>query len=300
MHAELDKVLQGHSAAVYCLYYEKQIKRLFSGSADQMVGAWDIENMEADPFSVRIEQAVFSIEKTADHLLVGQGAGGVHVIDERSKREIRHLKYHNRPIFQILSHPSKPYLYFLGGDGILSIVDSEAYALNWSLPISEDKLRAGLTDTSGELLFIGSSDGYLRVLDTNYYNVLNEIKAHKGGVYDMHWLSENELITVGRDGHFRLWNLNDRELTQLDSVAAHNYAIYSLDFSPSGKVFATASRDKTVKIWHKENLRNPLRIERSKGVGHSHSVNVVRWIGENKLVSAGDDRNLYVWTISDS
>jgi WD40 repeat protein len=188
----------------------------------------------------------------------------------------------------------------LGGDGVLSIVDSSDFALRWSLPLSEDKLRSAILDADGERLLVGSSDGHIRILETEYYNVLSEIKAHEGGVYDMAWLAEEKLLTAGRDGHIRVWNYSNGEIVEKQAIPAHNFAIYSIDVSPSGKYFATGSRDKTVKIWDPEDLSNPLRISRKGPIGHTHSVNVVRWINDGLLLSVGDDRDLHFWSISDS
>jgi WD40 repeat protein len=300
MKADLKKVLIGHSASVYCLFVDKISSRLFSGSSDQMVGSWNLEQLIPDSFSVKLDAPIFSIEKVDQLLFLGQGSGGVHIIDLLTKKEVRHLKYHSLPIFKILAHPIKPYLYFLGGDGNLSIVDSTDFSLRWSLPISDDKLRAVALDAKKEKVLIGSSDGFIRILETEYYNVLGEKLAHEGGVYDMAWLTAEKLLTVGRDGHIRIWNYTGDQLFESESIPAHNFAIYSIDFSPSGKYFATGSRDKTIKIWNPDNLKKPLKISRQGPVGHTHSVNMVRWINDGLLVSAGDDRDLHFWTISDS
>ncbi|MCZ4410732.1 hypothetical protein O3Q51_18090 [Cryomorphaceae bacterium 1068] len=300
MKSDLKKVLKGHAASVYCLCVDSSSSRLFSGSSDKMIGVWSLEEFLPDSFSIKLDASVYSIKQLGQFLFLGQGQGGVHIIDLTTKKEVRHLKYHTRPVFEILANPSKPFLYFLGGDGVLSIVDSADFSLKWSLPLSDDKLRSGITDSEGERLFVGASDGYIRILETDYYNVLNEKLAHDGGVYDMAWLSPKELLTVGRDGHIRLWDNRDSEIIEREAIPAHNFAIYSLEISPSGKYFATGSRDKTVKIWNPDDLKHPLRISRKGPLGHTHSVNAVKWINDGLLVSAGDDRDLYFWTISNS
>lgn len=300
MKYDLKKVLKGHASSVYCLHVDTMSSRFFSGSSDKMVGAWSLEKLIPDGFSIKLDAPVFSLEKLGQFLFIGQGVGGVHVIDLKTKTEIRHLKYHARPVFEIIGNPVKPYLYFLGGDGVLSIVDSLDFSLGWSLPLSDDKLRSAVTDSSGDRLLVGSSDGYIRILETDYYNVLNEKLAHEGGVYDMEWLTAEKLLTVGRDGHIRLWDYADNQIVEREAIPAHNFAIYSIDISPSGKYFATGSRDKTVKIWKPNDLKSPLRISRKGPLGHTHSVNVVRWLKDDLLVSAGDDRDLHFWAISNS
>jgi len=298
--AQQKTVLKGHAASVYCLFIDTASSRILSGGADNMLGAWKADELVPDGFSIKLNASVFSIYKSDDLLFLGQASGGVHIFDLSLKREIRHLKYHTRPVFDIVAHDTIPVFYFLGGDGVLSIVDSDDFSLRWSLPLSDDKLRTAIIDSGGNRLLIGSSDGYLRMLETEYYNVLDEFMAHEGGVYDLAWLSEKQLLTVGRDGHVRIWNYTEDRLVQKTAVPAHNFAIYSVDVSPSGKLFATGSRDKTIKVWDPKHMKQPLRISRKGPVGHTHSVNVVKWINESLLLSAGDDRDLHFWTISNS
>jgi WD40 repeat protein len=59
-------------------------------------------------------------------------------------------------------------------------------------------------------------------------------------------------------------------------------------------MFATASRDKTLKIWDVATQEIIQRIEQTNE-GHLNSVNTLLWMDDNTLVSAGDDRSINIW-----
>lgn len=46
----------------------------------------------------------------------------------------------------------------------------------------------------------------------------------------------------------RVWDVQSGE--QVKRVAGHSGAVLSLQYSPDGKFFASASADKTVRIWN--------------------------------------------------
>jgi len=84
---------------------------------------------------------------------------------------------------------------------------------------------------------------------------------------------------------------------EVKSIPAHNFAIYDIVFDPSGKYFATASRDKSVKIWDYELMSVLERLEGNDGKGHINSVNKLMWMQDGTLLSAGDDRAIQSWKI---
>jgi WD40 repeat protein len=83
----------------------------------------------------------------------------------------------------------------------------------------------------------------------------------------------------------------------LKKIPAHNFAIYRLLSLKTDTLFASASRDKTIKLWDAE-FRPLMRINQEQFNGHTHSVNALYWNEElNLLVSAGDDRRILAWKL---
>jgi WD40 repeat protein len=86
-------------------------------------------------------------------------------------------------------------------------------------------------------------------------------------------------------------------MKSIQKLPADYWAIYDIAFSPNGMYFATASRDKTVKIWDAENYVVLKRFEGQKYKAHSHSVNKLLWLNQKQLLSTGDDGSIRLWGI---
>jgi WD40 repeat protein len=109
------------------------------------------------------------------------------------------------------------------------------------------------------------------------------------------------LLLVGDDmGKARLWDLDDlkkqpRELT--DGGLAHKGAIRCAAFRADGKVCATGGSDYLIRLWDVEDTEKPqYRLEEHRG-----AVTSVQFGGDKKpvLVSAGQDRRLISWDVSE-
>ncbi len=291
-------MLTGHAGPIYTLAFRKDDQRLYSGSSDGIVAAWDLSIMQAASFSIKVGEPVLALSFHGSNMLIGQMAGGIHVIDLEERRELKHLKNHVKGVFDLCTLPERGLHAVAGGDGVLSVIDAFDFSCKLLLPLSEHKLRKTFFDTRFDRLLVGSSDGFIYVLEPEYFNELSRFEAHSGGVYDILPFGKSGVITGGRDAHLRFWNydLHSSQFTEVKSIPAHNYAIYSIASGGEDQVFATASRDKLVKIWNPKDWKSPQRLGRSGLQGHSHSVNKVLFeSATGRLFSAGDDRSIQVW-----
>lgn len=290
--------LTGHSAGIYALSPGRSPHTVLTGSGDNMVAEWDLRDPQVLPFAIRLETTVYALEHVGQNLLaIGQGRGGIHIIDLASKKEIRHLALHKKAVFDLHFLPHNNLLVSLSADGTFGVWDAESFELVRHIPLGDLKMRRASSSTDGKLLVTSGNDGRLRVFETEMFNEIHTFDAHdKSSNVSLFTDSGERLISGGWDGHLRLWGVKDN-FKKLIELPAHNYAIYDITFSPDKTMFATASRDKTVKIWNTETLEPLARLDVKSG-GHSHSVNALHWNKETGLlVSAGDDRRLIGWGV---
>jgi WD40 repeat protein len=103
------------------------------------------------------------------------------------------------------------------------------------------------------------------------------------------------LLSGGRDAQIKVWNAKQGDLVQ--SIPAHMFAVNHILFHSSQPYFASASMDKSIKIWGADDFKLYKIISREKGLpGHMLSVNKLAWNG-NQLLSTGDDKRIIAWNV---
>jgi len=272
---------------------------ILNGSSDRMVAGWDLEQRVAQSFSIKLENPVYSLLHLPEHkqLLIGQGKGGIHIIDLAQKQEIRHLALHTQGIFDLKYHPGSDTVLALSADGFISIWNRLDYSLIRHIPIGDFKLRKADYSPDGKTMALSGADGRLRIFETEMYNELFTFDAHEKSSNIVKFGPQNKwLVSGGWDGFLRFWN-PAADYKMVREIPAHNYAIYDIAFSPDLRFCATASRDKTIKIWDLATFDVLSKLDAKSG-GHSHSVNALHWSNfENLLISGGDDHKIIAWKI---
>lgn len=286
--------LIGHMAPIYALCVDEN-NFIYSGGVDRQVIRWDPQDVSKSIIITKSSEAIYSLFHYPEnnYLFIGTTTGKIHVVDLNLKKEIKLLKNHTDKIFDFKLFGN--YLIAVSGDGSISFTNLINLKTEQVVNISNDRVRS--IDIKNNLAAIACGNSNIVILDLQTKTILNSFIANNKScnVVKFH-PSDTRLLSGGWDGHLNIWAEN-YELTQ--SIPAHNYAIYSIVFSPDKKLFATGSRDKTIKIWNADKPEFPKSITFENLGGHQYSVNRLIWNEKNDyLISASDDKKVMIWSIS--
>lgn len=101
------------------------------------------------------------------------------------------------------------------------------------------------------------------------------------------------MIRILDDASIKQWNWEEEWALKQTFVGHTNYVLQVALHPNDSQIFASASLDGTVKIWHLESPQADLTLE-----GHEKAVNCVSFYPtENKpyLLSGGDDGLVKIW-----
>ncbi|MBS1764527.1 MAG: hypothetical protein JSS90_06135 [Bacteroidetes bacterium] len=285
----------GHKNAVYCIITTGNDSFL-SGSGDHYVVKWNVKNDKEGILLSTMPAGVYCFLHSDKMLYAGCGNGEVHTISLENNSDTLKAPVHKHYVFDIVQHQQQ--IYSAGGDGSVVKMNLKL-EVETSVHLGNFKIRSMVMNTKYNQLVAGCGDGSIKLMHSDTLQLQRSIQAHRENfsVNTLCISPDNKyLITGSRDAMLEVFDIAD-DFRKVESIAAHNYAIYKMAFNPSGKILATASRDRKIKLWSAD-LKFIARIDDALD-GHKYSVNTLCWLSDSVLLTAGDDKSIMAWKISD-
>lgn len=263
-----------------------------------MVVQWDLNNPEIGEMVAKVSSTVYALCPVPESnlLIVGQNFDGIHLIDPLERKELRSLQLTTAAIFDLKLWGDL--LFVACGDGNLVVVNVREWRIVERAVISEKSLRSIAINPVTRELALGCSDHTVRILRLDDMKPKSVITDHTNSVFALTYSPDlTMLYSAGRDAHLRTFMVAGKYALK-DDIIPHMYTVNHILFSPNGQVFATCSKDKSIRIWDAANLRPLKTIDRSSHAGHGTSVNRLLWMNDDTLVSVSDDRMASIWDIA--
>jgi WD40 repeat protein len=278
----------GHSAPVYSCCTDG--RWIYSSSGDRFVTRWNPETGAQDAFAVKLDSPAYTIFVSGNVLFIGCNNGAVIAIALQDKKLLWERNFRGKAIFSfadcIAGHD---FLIAADETGELLLISPQDGSLIAGFPLGCGKIRQ--MRIKENRFFLACQDGFIRVLELPSFNELSRFFAHREGVNALAvFPSSHMLVTAGRDAHIRVFDLVTEK--ELQSLPAHYQNIYGLE--KLGDQLVSASMDKTIKLWDAAEMKVLQRIEAKNG-GHGRSVNGCVAVGEDAIVTWGDDRRIIFW-----
>lgn len=303
IHATIEQVYSGHADAVYCLERGPDSSTVYSGGGDGFVGSWDAEAGTFTEPVAKMPATIYSLLKHPDQnvLFSGLQNGLFFVLDLDGRSVIKSIQLGKEGLFDLAFLPEAGSVLVASGDGFIHRIDGNTFELVQSLNLTDKAIRCLGVSPCGRFVVAGSSDHHVYFLEFEDELRLRQVfKAHDNSVFTAVYQAGYSLLTGGRDALLRQWDWdkNRSEWIAGQKIAAHNFTVNKIAVQPGSGLVATASRDKTAKIWNAGTMELLKVLDLPKFPGaHTHSVNTLVWLNDHNLLTTGDDKRMIRWRI---
>ncbi|KAG2364184.1 WD40-repeat-containing domain protein [Suillus spraguei] len=237
------RTIPGHTDIVRAVAFFKDGRRVVTGSTDRVLQIWDMQTgiLVKGPFKGH-KDGVLSVAVSLDdrRIISGGWDQNIMIWDVEKKYIPDPLVQHTVTVNSVCFSPDGKQFASGSDDETAILWDAVSFAILATLPHSGHVCSVAFSSDSLQLA-TGSRDSIIRVWHVKNSEVLLKFNAHRWSIQSVVWLPDDQkLISASWDG------------TIGQSCTGHTDSIVSLAVSSDGSFIATASDDKTVRLWSTE------------------------------------------------
>ncbi|EDX83921.1 hypothetical protein S7335_1618 [Synechococcus sp. PCC 7335] len=260
------KSLTGYANAIRAITFSPDGQTLVSGSDDYTVKLWDIEQEQCLQTLTGHKNWILSVAVHPDSRLIASSSADrtVKIWDIQRNRCVRTLPGHTNTVWSVAFSPNRQILASGGHDGSIHLWDiQDGHRL--AILKHPSQVRSVAFSPDGRTLVSGSSDKQVRLWDVESGQCLRVMSGHSGMV----------------------WTVAYRSKT-VDSKTVNS----KTDGSDEPTI-ASASSDKTLRLWHAQSGDCLRTLE-----GHTNWIWSIAFSPQGNLLASGSaDKTVKLWDV---
>lgn len=193
-------------------------------------------------------------------------------------------------------HPTQPWILSTLHSGTANILDYQIKAVVKSFLATTVPVRTGKFIARKGWIVCGSDDKFIRVFDHDTTEEVKAFEAHEDFIRSFAVHPTLPYLLSGSDDKLiKVWDW-EKDWTCAQVFDGHAHYVMQVVFDPNldSLAFASASLDKTIKIWSLGASEPSSTLE-----GHSKGINCIDYLtgddGKAFLTSGSDDKTAKVW-----
>ncbi|EJU06631.1 WD repeat-containing protein 61, partial [Dacryopinax primogenitus] len=302
-----------HSGPVWGVKWTTGDDKCISISSDGSFHTWNSSDAQVLPGPAPESLALISVSCPGENYALCNSIVGVTRLVKLSSGEIlgRKFDYKDGSDFgrfapsswSVSLHPDESTYAAVGQQGAINIYSAFHDTFGERLTsFTPGKNIFGMCvsySPNGKRIAMSNKDGQIFVSDSNTGELISNYDSHAGCVRTLSWSKDSqELLSAADDKRLVLHDLRGHRggiVTTFEGPQGHRSWVLSVDLSSDGKLIASGSSDKTLKIWDLETRRC---VSTTQDTGEVWSVS---WRpGGGQLITGGNDGHVHWWRSASS
>lgn len=290
------KTLKGHTEKIVSLI-ELSSGKLASGSYDNTIRIWDIENNREEKLIKERGKVFCLLEFEENKLLCGISDNCINLWDINSEDDNCQFSFTGHKLWvNSLVKLNNNYFASASNDSKIKIWDYNNRKCLNTLKGHTDCILSLILLKNNNYLCSGSVDLTIRIWDWENSTCLNVLRGHNNWVKCICELSNGIILSGSDDYTIKLW----KDYYNINTLKGHSNSIRAL-CQINDNYFASGSFDSTIKIWEINSWKCILTL-------YGHESNIICLISLNNknedinnyskinyIASSSNDKTIKIW-----
>jgi WD40 repeat protein len=264
--------------------------KLLAAARDGRALIWDTTSgtpLQTLPHGAAVLDAVFA--GGGSLVVTGSADQSLRIWDATSGRLLHTVTGPRDVRTLVVSHDGTLVTAVSPGDPVARVYSLPSGDLVASLPQQSEVTAAAFSPSDDLLVTTGRRNAF--VWSTQSWTLQRLLVGHEAALTDVVFAADGRAVTTSIDSSARVWNPETGDLI-FTLAAQHQQKVLAAAVSPDGTQIATASADRTARIWFGGLGATPTVL-----AGHTGGVSGVSFSPDGKLVlTASDDGTARLWS----